>query len=126
MSELRALHLPISGFGVRSSQANIEIRSLSGRERLRRAAMAPLIGLGVAIAVLPIPIVHFAVPPVALLGGIVVGLRRATQRELFATAHGPCPFCGTEQTLGVNGSAYRLPRTLSCRSCRKPLTLDAA
>jgi hypothetical protein len=125
MSEMRTIRLPISGFGVAPSQASIEVRSLSGRERLRRAGLAPLVGLGIAIAVLPIPIVHLAVPPVALIGGIVMGLRRATQRELFETAHGPCPFCGTDQTLGVNGAPFHLPRTLSCRSCRKPLTLGA-
>ncbi len=116
---------PLSGFGASPSVARLEIRTLTGPERFRRAAMAPLMGLGIAIAVLPIPIVHLAVPPVALLGGIVLGFRRAGQRELIATAEGPCPFCSTEQTLGLNGAVYRLPRNLKCRSCLRLLTIGA-
>jgi len=75
--------------------------------------------------VLPIPIVHFAVPPLALISGVVIGIRRIMQRELFAAAAGPCPFCATEQSLGLNGSAYQLPRSLKCHACLRPITLDA-
>ncbi len=120
---LRQVRLPLTGFGANPSEAAIEIRTLSGKERFRRAAMAPLIGLGIAVLVLPIPIVHFAVPPVALIGGVVLAVRRASQGELISTAHGACPFCGTDQTLGLNGTAYRLPRNLKCRSCLKLMTL---
>ncbi|MEO8138854.1 MAG: hypothetical protein ABI742_04355 [Gemmatimonadota bacterium] len=123
---LREVRLSLSGFGAAPSVASLEIRTLTPGERLQRAAMAPAIGLGIAVLVLPIPIVHFAVPPVALIGGVVMGFRRASQGELIATAHGACPFCGTEQTLGVNGTAYRLPRSLKCRNCLRPMTLDVA
>jgi hypothetical protein len=62
----------------------------------------------------------------ASLAGIVFGVRRAFQREIITAARGPCPFCGTEQTLGLAGSTYRLPRDLKCRSCLQLLTLDEA
>jgi hypothetical protein len=120
---VRSMELVLTGFGAPPSLATLEIRTLTGRERFRRAAIAPIAGLGIAILVLPIPIVHFAVPPVALIGGVVLAVRRASQSELIATAHGACPFCGTDQTLGVNGTAYRLPRSLKCRSCLKLMTL---
>jgi len=123
---LRQVHPSIHGFGVKPSRATIEVETLSGRDRLRRGAIAPLIGLGVAILVLPIPIVHFAVPPMAILGGVLLGLRRLLQREIITAARGPCPFCGTEQTLGLSGSTYRLPRDLKCRDCLQLLTLDEA
>jgi hypothetical protein len=123
---LRLEQLALRGFGAAPSPARIEIRSLTTGERLRRAGKAPLIGLGVAILVLPIPVVHFAVPPLALISGVVVGIRRMSQRELFVSARGPCPFCGTEQSLGLNGSAYRLPRSAKCHACLRSMTLDAA
>lgn len=122
----RPVHHPLSGFGTPSSQAELVVVSLSPGERLRRAAIAPALGLAASILVLPIPIVHFAVPPVALVSGVVVGLRRILQGEIIQSAHGPCPFCGTDQTLGLTGAAYRLPRALKCHSCLKLLTLDAA
>ena len=121
----RHLALPINGFGTKPSVAEIEIQQLSPRERLRRAAIAPAIGFGVAIAVLPIPIVHLAVPPFAILAGIVIGIRRAAIPEVFASAHGPCPFCGAEQTFGLTGAAFRLPRDFKCRICLRLLSLDA-
>lgn len=121
---LREEALALTGFGAAASVAETTVQTMSTGERLRRAALAPLIGIGVAILVLPIPVVHFAVPPAAIVGGLVLGIRRLTQRELFVTAHGPCPFCGTEQTLGVNGSPFRLPRALKCRACLRLMTLE--
>jgi hypothetical protein len=121
---LRPVTLSLSGFGVSPARAAVEVRTLTAGERVRRAMIAPAAGVAIAILVLPIPIVHFAVPPAALIGGVVFGIRRAGQRELFATAHGSCPFCDTEQPLGVNGTAYRLPRNLKCHSCLRSMTLD--
>lgn len=123
---VRRLQLAISGFGAEPTRAAVDVRGLSGRERLRRGAAAPLIGLGVALLVLPIPVVHFAVPPMAILGGVAVGVRRFLQREIITAARGPCPFCGTDQTLGLSGATYRVPRDLKCRACLQLLTLDEA
>lgn len=123
---IRHLSLPLSGFGTSPSRAEIEVGSLSSGERFRRAAIAPVIGLGVSLAVLPIPIVHFAVPPVALVTGVVMGIRRALQSEIITSATGSCPFCGATQTLGLNGTPYRMPRDLKCHSCLKPFTIDVS
>lgn len=122
--ETREAHLPMAGWGSETTEATLTVASLSAQERMRRGIIAPLVGLGIAIMVLPIPIVHFMVPPLALLGGIVMGVKRAATREIILSAHGPCPFCGTNQTLGLNGSAYRMPRSLSCRNCRKTFSID--
>jgi hypothetical protein len=118
--------LALTGFGAAPSRAQVETRVLTAGERLRRAGKAPLLGLGIAILVLPIPVVHFAVPPIALIAGVVIGVRRMGQRELFVSARGVCPFCGTEQSLGLSGSAYDLPRGIKCHSCLRGMTLDAA
>jgi hypothetical protein len=122
----RQLELPIHGFGAPPSHASIELRALSGHERILRGLTAVGTGLAVAVLVLPIPIVHFAVPPFSILTGLVFGVRRTLQREIVTTARGRCPLCGTEQTLGLNGRQLRVPRDLKCRSCLQLLTLDSA
>jgi hypothetical protein len=124
--KLRNCRLRIRGFGANPSETEVEVGTLSAGERLRRGALGPAIGLGVAVLVLPIPIVHFAVPPVALVGGVIAGIRRVLQREIFTTARGVCPLCGATQSLGLNGATYRLPRALKCQSCLRPLTLEAS
>ncbi|HTS87508.1 MAG TPA: hypothetical protein VMG41_03375 [Gemmatimonadales bacterium] len=126
MSTERHLALPITGFGAKPSTADVEVKRLTAGERLRRGAMAPLIGLGVAVAVLPIPIVHLAVPPMAIVSSIFWGVHRARVAEVFASAHGPCPFCGADQTFGLTGAAFRLPRGFKCRACLQLLTLESA
>ncbi|MEO8633790.1 MAG: hypothetical protein ABI587_00795 [Gemmatimonadales bacterium] len=122
--ELRTQVFRLSAIGVPPGTATAEIASLTLPERLRRGGLAPLVGLGIAILVLPIPFVHLAVPPVAILGGLVLGVRRALQRTLFHRIHGTCPACGVEQPLGLNGTPYRLPRDLKCRACLQLLSLD--
>jgi len=119
----RVLTLPLQGFGTPVTSAQVEVKSLSTRERARRAAMAPVVGLCVSLLVLPIPIVHLAVPPLALLGGVVMGIRRALQGEIITHAHGPCPFCGTDQALGLTGTPFHMPRDLKCRACLKLFTI---
>ncbi len=114
----------IRGIGTGPVAATVEVRSLAAGERLRRAAMRPALGVGIALIVLPIPIVHLIVPPVALVGGVVVGVHRLLQRDLFVGVRGPCPCCGIEQSFGLNGAEYRLPQALKCHACLQLLTLD--
>ena len=93
---------------------------------MKRGALGPAVGFTMALLTLPIPLVHLFFPPAAILGGVYFGVRRSLARELFHRASGPCPFCGTEQRLGLTGSAYRLPREIKCRECLKLLMLQAA
>lgn len=114
----------LTGFGVAPSTAQVTIGTLTAGERLKRAAMGPVIGVVVTLIVLPIPIVHLIIPPIALIGGLIYGGLRTTQGEIITAAHGPCPFCGTDQTFGLTGSPYRMPVDLTCHACRKPFTID--
>jgi hypothetical protein len=116
----------LTGFGAEPTEARILVRGLTTGERMRRGVAGPIAGVLMTLIVLPIPLVHLIFPPIALVGGLVVGIRRAGQREVFDRAVAPCPFCGTEQRLGLTGDAYRLPQHLKCRECLKPLTLEAA
>ena len=123
---LRTLTLPLEGFGVAPTRAEVEIQVLSTGERLRRGALGPIVGLGMALVTLPIPLVHLFFPAAALVGGVVIGVRRGMSRELFHRATGPCPFCGAEQRLGLTGSTYRVPSSVKCSRCLQPLILQAA
>lgn len=123
---MRTARLTLSGFGVRPTVADAEIRSLAAGERFRRAGTVAGAGLVAALVTLPIPIVHFIFPPAALLTGLVLGARRVGQRELFHRVIGTCPFCGRSGRLGLTDSPVRLPRQLTCPDCRKTLELDAA
>ena len=114
----------IVGIGTAPVLASVESRRLTGRQRVRRGALGPVLGVGVAIIVLPIPIVHLIVPPVALVGGVIIGIRRMLQCELFVSVRGPCPCCGVEQSFGLSGAPYRLPQSLKCHACLQLLTLE--
>jgi len=120
----RSLRASLKGFGAPPTAAVIVIESLSPRRRVARAGAAAGLGLIAAAIALPIPLVHFVLVPGSLLvGGILAALRLA-QREIFRSAEGPCPFCGTQQRLGLAGKSFRLPRQAHCSSCNRELDLE--
>jgi len=120
----RSLRASLKGFGAPPTAAVIVIESLSPRRRVARAGAAAGLGLIAAVIALPIPLVHFVLVPGSLLvGGILAALRLA-QREIFRSAEGPCPFCGTQQRLGLAGKSFRLPRRAHCSSCNRELDLE--
>jgi hypothetical protein len=70
--EVRFLELPLTGFGVPSTSARIELLELSRTDRLKRAAITFGLGVALALIAVPIPLVHFVLVPAALvLGGIL-------------------------------------------------------
>jgi hypothetical protein len=120
----RSLRASLKGFGAPPTAAVIVIESLSPRRRVARAGAAAGLGLIAAAIALPIPLVHFVLVPGSLLvGGILAALRLA-QREIFRSAEGPCPFCGTRQRLGLAGKSFRLPRRAHCSNCNRELDLE--
>lgn len=121
--EVRALELPLKGFGAPASQARVELAVLSRAERLRRAGLILGWFLLVALIAIPIPIVHFVLVPGSLILGIVLATGSLRHGELFRQAHGSCPFCGAEQSFTVMGR-FRLPKTLHCATCHRALVLE--
>jgi hypothetical protein len=120
----RTIPASLHGFGVPATPAEVLVRTLNTGERLRRAGTAAGLGLAVALLTLPIPIVHFMFPPAALITGMVVGVRRLGQRQVFQLARGQCPFCHREQRLNLAGSRFSLPREHHCFGCGRPLRLE--
>jgi hypothetical protein len=122
--DTHSLTATLKGFGAQPTPAEIVVERLTPRQRLARAAAVAGLGLAAAVLALPIPLVHFVLVPGSLLLGGVLGAMRLSQRQIFRSAEGPCPFCGTQQKLGVAGKPFRLPRRLHCLNCGRELDLD--
>jgi hypothetical protein len=119
----RSLTVPLAGFGCAPTEAEVTVESLTLRARLARGTAVAGAGLVLAVIALPIPLVHFVLVPAALLLGLGFGAIRLGQREIFSSAEGTCPFCGTRQRLGLAGRVFRLPRRVFCSSCQRELDL---
>ena len=120
----RSITASLKGFGAPPTAAVVVVESLTTRRRLARAATVAGLGLAAAAIALPIPLVHFVLVPGSLLIGGILGAMRLAQREIFRSAQGPCPFCGTQQRLGLAGKSFRLPRRAHCTSCGRELDLE--
>jgi hypothetical protein len=121
--QLRTLSLPLKGFGSTATEATVQTAVLSPADRLKRAGTMPLIGIAVAAIALPIPIIHLFLPPAALLLGLGFGANRLRHSEVFRSARGRCPFCGTQQSFAVMGR-FELPKSVYCAHCHQQLELE--
>ena len=122
--DIRPFPARLKGFGAEPTPAEIVVERLSPRRRFGRAAAVAGLGLAAALVALPIPLVHFVLVPGSLLLGGILGAMRLSQRQIFRSAEGHCPFCGTRQKLGLAGRTFRLPRRLHCSSCGRELDLE--
>ncbi|MEO8089008.1 MAG: hypothetical protein ABI703_01780 [Gemmatimonadales bacterium] len=123
--EVRLLELPLRGFGADPTPARVELDVLTPADRLKRSATILGISVVAAAIALPIPLVHLVFVPGALVAGIVMAIVRLQQGEIFRSASGRCPYCGTEQGFTVMGR-FRLPKKLYCRACQRQLVLEGS
>jgi hypothetical protein len=120
----RSLTASLKGFGAPPTAAVVVVETLTPRRRVARSAAVAGWALVAAAIAVPIPLVHFVlVPGSLLLGGILCAMRLG-QREIFRSAEGPCPFCSTQQRLGLAGKSFRLPRRAHCINCGRELDLE--
>ena len=102
--------------------ARIEVEELTYARRVRRALGGAAAMVGAAIVCIAIPMAHFVLVPLCLLGAVVFGIRRMAQKSLVVSAKGKCPDCGAEQDLDLLGP-WTGRTDLSCRNCHRGLTL---
>ena len=121
--EVRLLELPLRAFGAEATAARVELDVLSPTDRLKRAGTILGFSVIAAAIALPIPLVHFVFVPGALVAGIVMSIVRLRQMEVFRSASGRCPYCGTEQGFAVMGR-FSLPKKLYCQACQRQLVLE--
>lgn len=83
------------------------------------------LGLVVGVALLPVPLVHFAGVGM-FLACLGVGIWRLRPGPRVRKVEGPCPHCGHEQQywIGVNLGPMKLPKDTSCEKCAKTLTIE--
>lgn len=79
-----------------------------------------------SLIILPIPIVHFGIPLMLLLGLVLAGLQMRPGIRL-KQLEGPCPHCGVSQKywVGLGLSPISLPLELNCESCRKIVIVES-
>jgi hypothetical protein len=118
--DTRSIELPLTALGDPPSTAEVRVVALSPAERMRRAAVALGLGIAAALIAVPIPLAHFLLVPGGLLVGIVLAARRMQEREVFEGARGRCPHCGADQRFKLFGG-FRLPKRLDCEACHHDL-----
>jgi hypothetical protein len=121
--QLQTLSVLLKGFGASATGARVETAVLSPADRFKIAGATLLAGIAVAVIAIPIPIVHFVLVPGGITLGLVFALIRLRQAEVFRSARGRCPFCGTEQSFTVMGR-FRLPKDVTCVNCHRRLELQ--
>ncbi len=119
----RRLEVPLKGWGAEPSRAVITTTQLAPAARLKRAATIFGLCLLLALIFLPIPLVHLGAVPAAVIAAFVLGGMRLTQGEIFKSAHGNCPFCGTEQDFPLYGR-FKLPKSVACNHCHRDLIVE--
>lgn len=93
--------------------------------RFRRVALTVAISILLALAMVPIPIVHFIGVPLVLFGGIGAAIWQGRQVARVDRVVVPCPCCGAANPIG-GGPGFpsaRGPFQHPCANCRLPLTL---
>ncbi len=122
----RAVAVHLESSGAPPTLATGQLRLFSPVERLARAVGLVLLGLVLAVALLPFPIIHLIGPPVLVLVSLLVAVRQARARGRLAPLRLPCPRCGAPNQVG-GGLGVRdpdAPRPWRCESCRRILTLS--
>ena len=95
--------------------------------RLWKAGVLFLIGVGVGLVLLPIPLIHLA-GIMFFLAMTGLAIRRFFSTRVLKGAHGTCPSCKQEGEyfVGFGGRRLAFPITTSCPRCNVSLELGPA
>jgi len=101
---------------------SLKVLTWTPAERKQRAIKAGLIGLGAAIVSLFIPIVHFFMVPLALLGSPIL-IWFILRQESYAPKQSiSCPHCSQKIEMAA---LYTLSSTeILCDACRQVLRIE--
>jgi hypothetical protein len=122
--ESGVLPVEVHASGVQPAAGQLVVEHPSRGRRLREAALMVLGGAILAVALLPVPIIHL-VGIGLFLTILVLAVRRVRAPAVIRSAHGTCPKCGAEGAffVGFGRKQLRLPLSTSCGTCAYPLTL---
>jgi hypothetical protein len=121
----RAVEVTLATTGVEPTHGPGRLTEYSPGGRMLRAAGALLVFVGLAAALIPIPVIHLVGIPMMLVLGVVTAIRTLGREARLDRMHLPCPKCGARNDLGGGlGLADPTgPFDLSCSSCRRGLTM---
>ncbi len=119
---LRTVDVTLSLSGLPSTKGVAQVLDRSPQSRFGRAGLALLMLWGIALACLPIPVVHFvAVPGFAMAGLVLAGFRLREASSLMGTT-GECPRCQLRTEFPQSGR-YAGGGTVHCDGCGSLVTV---
>lgn len=101
--------------------SSIEVERLAPPARLLAAFVALGICWFAAILFVFIPVLHFVLVPLALIGGIVVFITRFNLHLRRRSIELKCPAC--QAPLPIKAGSFNFPMKESCGSCRSSLII---
>lgn len=100
----------------------IDVLERDAAARTRRAALTWAGCWGCAVLAVFLPLLHFVLVPLLLIGGPMLALQRSRERYQLLRVRGACPGCGATLDEPMQ-SALSTGITLRCASCRRAVTL---
>ncbi len=89
-------------------------------ERTRRAAATLAAAWGLGVLAVFLPVLHFVLVPLLLLGGPMLALQRLRERVSVVEVRGTCPGCGVPQIQTLR-TAARARLEFRCDACRRAI-----
>ena len=118
-TQTRRVTAEVRGQGGLRGVATWTITSLTDRARFKRAAKTSAILLGMAVAVAPIPPIHWVLVPGFLIASVIAFFVRMGTSELV-TGKVVCPKC--QASFELESQPPTWPLDLTCHACRAQLT----
>ena len=118
------VHCTFTDVSGSSTQGEVDLASLSSRERFLRSVKRASIFFGIAVVSVLIPMLHFVLVPGFLVLGALVFSRTLNEKELVRQASGTCPACHHVVTL--EGPISTKKSKEICPHCRQLLKLKIA
>ncbi len=94
-------------------------------DRMKRAVIAWAVSWGLAVASLPLIIAHWVLVPGFLIAGPFMARRYYRTETSAKKISGPCPICGQECAIKLEGNDT-LPMWTYCTPSRDPLHVVAS
>jgi hypothetical protein len=104
------------------SRASLTVQRHDAAARSARALKTLGITWGCAVIAVFLPLLHFVLVPLLLLGGPVLAYQKSREAVTLLTATGACPACQAPQDHRLNAAA-RERLVLRCESCGRALEL---
>ncbi len=109
--------------GGKSGNLTVLAKIWTDEEKKTRAWRTLAIGWGIAIFTIFLPLVHFILVPLFLIGAPIVAGKMKKQEGQIEGVEGSCPFCGErlDCTLKIN---LLFPLRVPCQKCFEVVSME--